>query len=927
MQRASCGWIVYRARFVILPLLTFATGALGQLTPPDKSKKALYPASSSARITPTTAKPGDTVKLEVTVKLDPGYHTYDIEQPDLKAFATKIMLESTGRLKPSGRWSGTKPEEKNDEILGGRIRLHETSPTWSQELRVPADASAGRQAVAGKIRFQVCDDKTCLPPRDDKFEVTLEIKTAAGGAASTKTLEFPSEPKPKPDAKKPAGSKRAATRPKPDHRAAFAFWAEPAKIVPGRAFNLHVQAQVDEHWHIYSTTMKRSQIGPRPTVITITETAGLKPLGEFHSDKPPTKAHDSVLEIDTEYHDGDVTWTQVVKVPEGVKPGKCMLKGHIEHQLCDARQCLQPLKVPFEVTVEVSPDGSPGVPEPVASAGPPPETRATTPNGNGKPNVSTQPPAPAGRAASVPGTRGSLGGFLVVALGTGFGSILTPCVFPMIPITVGFFLKQSQARRTSPLMMATIYSLTIVGVFTGLGVLLGRLFVVLGGHWAFNLGMAAVLGILGLALMGVFELRMPAFLVQFTSSREGQGGLLGVMFMALTFVVVSTPCTGPFVGQVLVWSSQGEWTWPILGLITYSAALASPFFVLALVPGLLGTLPKGGGWLNTFKTTVGFVVLATTFYFLVKADLGLQTGLVTRSFVLAAWAAMGLAAGLYLAGLVRLAHDGPGGGISVGRLQFAVVFLAVGLYFTSGLFGQQLNSWIEAMLPHDESRIARPDTSEGGEPVAWVDNSFDQAIERARAENRPLFVDFTGQRCVNCWAMERGVFPRPAVVERFRQMVLVKLYTDRLTPADNANQRLLEERFNTVGVPYYVVLSPDGRTLGALGGRDSEQGFVAFLDKSLDQWASSQSPPDSLAAGPAGTENASASTRPLLDRLVDYVAALPDTAGNGATSQPNESPGGSPNASDKFWQPFDLARATRLLRDGHNLVVDWTADW
>ncbi|MBI3468113.1 MAG: thioredoxin family protein, partial [Planctomycetes bacterium] len=903
MKLLRCEGRLLGAGFVVAIAWSLATTASGQLTPPGKSKKVANPASVSARITPATAKPGDTVNLEVTAKLDPGYHTYDVEQPELKALATQIILERTDPLRGSGRWTGTPVEEKNDELLGGRIRLHETSPTWSQAFKIPADAATGRYTIAGKVRFQVCNDKTCLP-LEEKFEAALEIKSGSDQAPATKTNGGQPERHGKAAAGKKTSSKPAAVQPNPKHFAKFAFWAEPAKIVPGGALKLHVQAQVDEPWHIYSNTMKQAAAGPRPTVISLNQTAGLKSLSEFRSDKPPTKSRDPDEGTDIEYHEGEVTWTQVLKVPKDLKPGTYTLKGSINHMLCKEGLCLPPLTVSFDVAIEVALDGSPGVPEPARPAAAAVEDKATGPKSNGNP--STDPARAAGPAELSTNKDRSLAGFLLLALGTGFGSILTPCVFPMIPITVGFFLKQAQARRTSPLVLAAIYSLTIIGVYTLLGVFLGTAFLALGRHPLFNLAMAALLGILGLALMGVFELRMPSFLVQFTSSREAQGGLVGVVFMALTFVIVSTPCTGPFVGTVLTWSSQGERTWPIMGLITYSTALASPFFVLALVPGLLSTLPRGGGWLNTFKTTIGFVVLATTFYFLVKADLGLQTGLLTRSVVLAVWAAMGLAAGLYLAGLVRLAHDGPSEGIGAGRLQFAIVFFALGFYFASGLFGQQLNSWIEAMLPQDDSSIAVAAKS-GTQGLSWGNNSLDEAIQLARTENRPVFVDFTGETCVNCKQMEHGIFQSIRVVERFRQMVLAKLYTDRERPDDEANKKLEEERFGTVGIPYYVVLSPDGRKLGEFQGRaQTEQEFLAFLDASLEQWAAIKPAAGQLAA-----------------------LSLPTGNGNGTeikqtSGQPDNSPEPSPESA-KFWKPFNVERFTEFLADGRNLVVDWTA--
>src|SRR5262249_29506232 len=296
-----------------------------------------------------------------------GYHTYGLEQPDFKAIATRITLETIDPLQESGRWAGTPATRKFDDAFEKWINIHETSPTWLQEIRVPAEIAPGRYPLTGKIRFKVCDDKGCLPPREEKFAVTLEVKAASGQTEPARTIPgnlanaIKSGPEKKVD-KTPTG-----TRPNPKHPASFAAWADPEKGAPGGTVELHVRVEVDKPWHIYSTTMKQGKEGPRATVIRLSESAGLEPRGGFRSSMAPKRTYDPAVEMETEYHEDEVTWKQVLRVPRTAEAGLHTLKGSILHQLCKASSCLPPLTVPFEVGLELSPEGSLGTADSVAN--------------------------------------------------------------------------------------------------------------------------------------------------------------------------------------------------------------------------------------------------------------------------------------------------------------------------------------------------------------------------------------------------------------------------------------------------------------------------------------------------------------------------------------------------------------------------------
>ncbi len=714
-------------------------------------------------------------------------------------------------------------------------------------------------------------------------------------------------------------------RPRPDYPAAFRVWLEPAQAEPGQQVRLFVSCRLDPGWHVYAMADSAAALGPRPTVIELTERAGLEPVDPFVAVTPVLSKFDAAFQIEVKHHEGVATWLQTLRVPADAKPGKRLLRGRIAHQLCDANSCLRPEQVEFTVPFEVraaattlagvSAATRPGrLAEPIKAAV---QKRAEQAEGRPGPGaaekaadtpfraIAAAPAADRGPAAT------GLVAFLLTAVASGLASVLTPCVFPMIPITVGFFLKQSERSKRSPALMASVYVGTIVAVFTIFGLLFGKALVRLGGSPLFNSLMCLVLVLLALMLFGVLELRVPTFLVRLTSSGEAQGGLAGVMFMALTFVIMSTPCTGPFVGYVLLWSTQGQWSWPALGLAAYSLAVACPFFLLAMLPGLLQRLPKAGGWMQSIKVTMGFLVLGTTCYFLVKADEGWGLGLVSRGGVLAFWVTLAVLTAGYLLGLVRLKGDEGVEQLSVVRLGWAIAFLAWGLYCFAGLSGRRLSGWFEAVLPA-ESGLAEAVVA-AGVPTAelvWHHGPFEEGLALAAERDLPLFIDFTGQFCLNCKLMERGVFTRPKVRERLGQMLLIKLYTDRGTPEDERNFKLQQDKFGTVALPFYAIVAPDGTVLATRGGRMTEAAFVEFLDEGLAAWRKRQSVPE------ASQRANSSSERPTVRQAQAANMA-------GAKQSMTERSG----SAAELWVPFDRDRFEAATKAGRNVIVDWTSKW
>ncbi len=459
----------------------------------------------------------------------------------------------------------------------------------------------------------------------------------------------------------------------------------------------------------------------------------------------------------------------------------------------------------------------------------------------------------------------------------------------MIPITVNFFVKQGQAGKGEgkTTSLAIAYCLAIIGIFTGVGVFFSFFFSAsflqnLANNPWLNLVVAALFLAFGLSLLGLFEIRLPNFLLNASSRGESRGGLIGVIFMALTLTITSFTCTFPVVGGLLVMAAGGNFLYPIVGLATFASVLAFPFLLLALSPGLLARMPRSGDWMNSVKVVGGLVEIGAAFKFLNTAELGYVTpenAWFDASVVLTSWIALSAVCGFYLLGFFRTDHDYDDVKVGPGRMVFGTLFLGLALYMAPALFGRPPQSlvWdrlIVGILPPDSSefnppvavagtggeagasapsemRASSPDPSEAQRQekkihgVLWG-MSLEQARELAAKEKRPILIDFTGVNCANCRLMEQRVLPRPEVVNLLKQFVTVQLYTDYVPIASiTAAQRkqlaehnqetqldLAQEATN----PFYVVLTPDGKEpVASVGGYNEPPVFLNFLTKALEK--------------------------------------------------------------------------------------------
>ncbi len=659
------------------------------------------------------------------------------------------------------------------------------------------------------------------------------------------------------------------------HAQEAAKWsAKPVRttVAAGQTVDVKVTAKLNDNWHVYSVTPMDE--GPVATEIVFAERAPLTLTGKVRQPKPVVK-YDEAFGIDTEYFEDDVTFTMTGKVKATAKPGKQKVLVEVTFMACNDRMCLPPntVEVPFEITIEAA----------SATAG---EDAAAVDAETGEElaEVVEGSDVAAGAETDVAGDSGetsetgdsddaSLGygderdverakeegfwAYIGLAMSVGALALLTPCVFPMIPITVSFFTKREAATRFQSVRDALIYSFGIIFTFTGLGILLALLFGASGinqfaaNPWM-NILIAGVFIVFALNLFGLFEIVVPSGILTKLTVASGSGrGIASLLLMGLTFTLTSFTCTVPFVGTVMVAAAKGEIWWSIVGMLAFSSVFALPFFLLALFPSWLKSMPKSGGWLNSVKVVMGFLELAAAMKFLSNVDLIWGIGLLSRDLFLSFWIGIGIIVTAYLLGKVQLPHDSPVEKVGVVRMLWAVFFLGVSVYIYTGLNDKPLGE-LDAFLPpmnYQETIQAasmgsmtggtsRGSHAEGEEQ--WF-SDFASAQQAAQEQSKPIFVDFTGFACTNCRWMESNIFPRSDVRALFKDFILVRLYTDGQGDIYDRNREFQEARFGTVALPLYVTLMPDGEQLTVFPGLTRKpQEFVRFLKDGLTKFRASQ---------------------------------------------------------------------------------------
>ena len=589
--------------------------------------------------------------------------------------------------------------------------------------------------------------------------------------------------------------------------------AEPVKARPGATVTLKLTAKADPDWHFYSLTT------PPPPIATTIKLAGNPAVAKYDVYQPkPDREFDPNFSSEVEWFAKEQTFFIPVELSNTAPAGPLELTVNVRYQSCDARQCLPPRRKAVTATITIDPAAPASQSEPIPSN----YVKYT-----GAPN-----PAPSKAPPAQPRDEG-LPRFLALAFGLGLAAIFTPCVFPMIPITVSFFLNQQTGSRRDSLMQALVFCLGIVFLFTALGFAITAIagpfgVVQLGSNPWVNGFIAAIFFAFGLSLLGAFEITLPSGLLTKLDSASRRGGYFGTLLMGLTFSLTSFACVGPFVGTLLAASVQSKGLQPVLGMLFFAAGLATPFFFLALFPSFMQRLPRSGGWMARVKVVMGFIILAAMFKYLSNVDLVVNKGdgFLTRELFLAAWVVLFALPGLYLLGFLSLEGVKRDDHLGAGRLLTASGFLIFAVSLLPAMFGGTAGA-VEAYLPPPSSTAAGP---RAAAEQAWQKNGYTEALARAKQENKLVLVTFTGYACTNCHWMKANMFTRPEIAAAVKDMVLVELFTDGDDDVSRTNQELQEKTFNTVAIPYYALMDGDGRVIASFPGltRDTKE-FLTFL--------------------------------------------------------------------------------------------------
>ncbi|MEZ5351441.1 MAG: cytochrome c biogenesis protein CcdA [Bryobacteraceae bacterium] len=600
----------------------------------------------------------------------------------------------------------------------------------------------------------------------------------------------------------------------------WSLTADPATAAPGSHILLRLKAVIEPGWHLYSTT---TPAGPIPTRLLLDESPDASATRALQPE--PARKFDPNFKSESETYDGQVEFLIETAIATGAPPGPRELTVRVRYQVCSDKVCLRARTKPASATVTIAPGAAtvtPAIPDGYVAA------------------QLGSPAAPATSAAATPppqygsGTTGNvdLGRFLAIAFGFGLAAIFTPCVFPMIPITMSFFLNRQEGTRAQAVTQAAIFCLGIIVLFTGMGLattaILGPFGVVqLGSNPWVNGFISVVFLAFGLSLLGAFEITLPSGLLTRLNDASQGGGIAGTLLMGLTFSLTSFACVGPFVGTLLAASVQGGGMLPALGMATFAAGLAAPFFLLALFPAYLKKLPKSGGWLARVKTVMGFVILAAMFKYWSNIDLVMQWDFLTRDRFLASWIVLFALPGLYLLGFLRLEGIKPDEPLGVARTLIGAAFLIFSVSLLPGMNCGRLGE-IDAYVPACPEGAASASGATSG--LKWMKNDYKAALERARTEGKLVFVNFTGYACTNCHWMKANMFPRPEIAEALSKYVLVELYTDGTDEASLENQKLQETRFQTVAIPHYAIIDPNEKIAASFVGltKDAKE-FLAFL--------------------------------------------------------------------------------------------------
>ena len=694
--------------------------------------------------------------LIASATIDKGWHLYSQNVPEDGPIPTTFSYTLNSNFETLGVTSEEEGHTVDDPVFQMKIKFFENKAEFRQRIKV---LNKELSIVDGEVEFMVCDDSKCLPPQfvDLNFNLASGIKVDAD---SENDSPF-----------QMGASDEVSQILEP------VKWTTAVEKISDTEYILVSKSTIDKGWKLYS--QKVPEDGPIPTEFIYNVPDGVELVGKT-SEEEGKEVEDKVFNMKIKFFKTSAEFRQHIKLS---KSDISSITGEVGFMACDDEKCLTPSYVDLNFDLTKSSEAKQG------ATSPPQEDE---------------------------GESRGLWSIFIVAFFSGFIALLTPCVFPMIPMTVSFFIKQSQSKAKG-IRNAIIYGLSIIIIYVLLGTIITAIFGAdalnaLATNVWFNIIFFILLVVFAISFLGAFEIVLPNSWANKADRQADRGGLIGIFFMALALAIVSFSCTGPIVGTILVEAASKGGVAPVIGMLGFSTAIALPFALFAAFPGWLNSLPKSGGWLNTVKVVLGFLELALAFKFLSQADLVLQLHFLEREVFIAIWIAIFGALSLYLFGKIQLPHDSPLKHISVGRLLLGLLTLSFTVYMIPGLWGAPLNliSAFPPPLDYSESPYGVGNSKGGGSASSHADlpdgahllaphdilafNDYDKGLAYAKQVGKPIMIDFTGWACVNCRKMEQNVWVKDRVLNTLKNdIVLISLYVDdkrKLSEDDIADSKL-----------------------------------------------------------------------------------------------------------------------------------------
>ncbi len=782
---------------------------------------------------------GEEATLISTATIEEGWHVYaQVLESDQGPVATEFTFKPNVGYALNGKNEESETHQEYDKNFEMNLSFFEDKAVFKQKINV---TSATDFKIDGNVYFMVCNDEKCLPPTEEEF--SFDIKGVSGESTESVLQEG-----------LPAEEMLEGNVGDQDSESTGIFdpvkWTFTTNKISDTEYDVVATAAIEEHWHVYATKLE-SDDGPNKTEFIVNENEAFELVGELKEEGSIISKYDKGFDMETQYYANSMIVKQRIKLKD--PSSNPIAIGEVYFQTCDEEKCLPPTAIPYKINVKTG-----GTVEDEIE------------NSSSNSSEECEPKKFEGNESTQ--EKEGLGGMFILAFLFGLTTLLTPCVFPMIPMTVSFFIKD----KGKGIRNALIYGLSIILIYTLIGTLVSVFFGAsfsnwLATHWFPNTLFFVVFVVFAASFFGMFEITMPSWIVSKADKGADRGGLIGVFFMALTLVVVSFSCTGPIVGIILIDASQGAVLEPMIGMLGFSLAFALPFTLFAVFPSLLNKLPQSGGWLNSVKVVLGFLELALALKFLSIADLTYHWGLLDRHIFIALWIVIFGLLGVYLLGKIKFSHDSDLPFLKVPRLLFAILVFSFTIYLIPGLFGSPLKllaGYLPPMSTHEFNLIGAIEEEEG---LACETNTlysdflhlphkikgyytYEEAIACAKSQEKPLFIDFTGHGCPNCRKMEASVWTDSRVMRLLKEeFVVVALYCDDKTelPEDEWYESKFDGRlkktigdknldfqicaFNNNAQPLYVLLDNNEELCApTIGAEWDANVFYEHLKKGLD---------------------------------------------------------------------------------------------